>query len=113
MAPAEADAFQAALPAELRRLDDMPSLGLCLSRMGLRTERDGSREQALALLRDAVATGHATPAAVDRLTVHLVKARDWQEARDALDVVLRQPIASDTMRDRLTRRLRRCERQAS
>ena len=57
MAPAEADAFQAALPAELRRLDDMPSLGLCLSRMGLRTERDGSREQALALLRDAVATG--------------------------------------------------------
>ena len=97
----------------MRRLDDMPSLGLGLSRMGLRTERDGSREQALALLRDAVATGHATPAAVDRLTVHLVKARDWQEARDALDVVLRQPIASDTMRDRLTRRLRRCERQAS
>src|SRR5664280_2814415 len=51
------DAFQAALPAELRRLDDMPSLGLCLSRMGLRTEHDGSREQALAVLRDAVATG--------------------------------------------------------
>jgi hypothetical protein len=38
----------------------MPSLGLGLSRMGLRTERDGSREQALALLRDAVATGHTT-----------------------------------------------------
>jgi hypothetical protein len=110
MPPADGQEFLEQLPGKLRELGDFESLGAYLSHVGVHTEKDGSHAQALTLLREAVATGHPTPAAVDRLTVHLVKDEQWAEAAAALELALRQPIPSDTLRERLTRRLGRCRR---
>jgi hypothetical protein len=107
----EGKAYRCRLPDLLRQLHDDESLGACLSVFGLREEREGSHADAVAILAEAAATGHATAAAIDRLTVHLVKAEQWSKARTVLHAALAVPIASDTMRERLSRRLARCERQ--
>lgn len=111
MASAEAAQFLAGLPGELRRLGDPASLGIVLSQDGIRTEREGSLPVALAVLREAASTGHPTPVAADRLTVHLVKAGAWAEAAAVLETALARPIASDTLRERMSRRLTRCRAQ--
>jgi len=111
MAAEEGEAFLTALPEQLQRQGDMPSLGLVLSRTGLRIEREGSHAVAIAVLAKAAATGHPTATAADRLTVHLVKAGAWADAAAVLEAALGRPIASDRMRERLTRRLARCRRQ--
>ena len=86
----EGKTYLSRLPDLLRQLGDDESLGGCLSVLGLREEREGSHAEAVAILAEAAATGHATPAAVDRLTVHLVKAEQWAKARTALAAALAQ-----------------------
>lgn len=111
MPPADGERWLADLPGLLRRLDDQRSLGWVLSQQGLEEERTGSHAKAVQLLREALATGHATAQAVDRLTVRMVAQQEWVEAAAALRAALVQSITSDTLRERMAARLRRCERQ--
>jgi hypothetical protein len=111
MPPGDGERWLADLPALLRRLNDQCGLGWVLSEHGLEEERTGSHEKAVELLREALATGHATAHAVDRLTVRMVAQQEWAEAAAALQAALVQPITSDTLRQRMDARLRRCERQ--
>ncbi|WP_232661913.1 TerD family protein [Pseudonocardia sp. TRM90224] len=100
--------FSAQLPGLLKRLGDRPSLGALLSENALRVYRDGSHDDAWTLMRQAVATGHASPACVDRLTIDLVKQGEKAEAGGILRDALLRPIASDSLRARMTKRLARC-----
>ncbi len=103
--------YRAELPMLLTRLGDQESLGLLLSENGLAEERNGSHARALQILRDAVRTGHPSVKAVDRLSTRLVKDGQWEEATQTLSLALSRPIASDSMREKLTKRLARCHKQ--
>jgi hypothetical protein len=105
--------FLAGLTDDLRRVGDDRSLGWWLSDRGVDEKRNGSHARAVEILREAVATGHPSPQAVDRLTVHLTQREQWLEAAAALwrGLELGQPIPSDTLRQRLEARLRPCERK--
>lgn len=70
--------------------------------------RNGSHSRAHQLMRRAVATGHPSPACVDRLTINLVKLGEKNEAATILRDALTRPIPSDSMRARMTKRLARC-----
>lgn len=111
MPSADGARYRAELLLLLAHLGDQESLGLLLSENGLAEERNGSHAQAMQILRDAVRTGHPTVKAVDRLTVRLVKDSQWEEATQALSLALSGPIASDSMREKLIKRLARCHKQ--
>jgi stress response protein SCP2 len=100
--------FVAELPGVLERLGDQPSLGTLLSDIALREYRDGSHDSARDLMRRAVATGHPSPACVDRLSIDLVKQGEKAEAAVILQDALGRPIPSDSLRAKLTKRLARC-----
>lgn len=100
--------FTEAVPGLLEALDDRPSLGALLSTNALHEHRRGSHTEAHQLMRRAVATGYPSPACVDRLTIDLVKLGDKAEAAVILRDALARPVASDSMRGRMTKRLARC-----
>lgn len=100
--------FAAELPGLLDRLGDRPSLGALLSENALREYRVGSHERARQLMREAVASGYASAACVDRLTIDLVKQGDKVEAGAILRDALLRPIDSDSLRTRMAKRLARC-----
>jgi stress response protein SCP2 len=100
--------FTDALPGLLDALDDRPSLGALLSTNAMDEYRNGSHSQAHQLMRRAVATGHPSPACVDRLTIDLVKLGEKNDAATILRDALTRPIPSDSMRSRMTKRLARC-----
>jgi stress response protein SCP2/tetratricopeptide (TPR) repeat protein len=104
----EQKSFTADLPGLLERLSDNASLGAFLSDIALREYRDGSHDRARDLMRRAVATGHPSPACVDRLTIDLVKQGEKAEAAVILRDVLERPIPSDSLRLRMAKRLARC-----
>ena len=90
--------FTNALPALLIALDDRPSLGSLLSTNALDDHRNGSPARAHQLMRRAVATGHPSPACVDRLTIELVKLGEKIDAVTILHDALTRPIPSDSLR---------------
>ena len=100
--------FTAALPELLDALDDRPSLGALLSTNALDEYRNGSHAEAHRLMRSAVATGHPSPACVDRLTIELVKRGEKEEAATILRDALLRPVSSDSLRSRMSKRLARC-----
>ncbi len=105
--------FQAELPALLEALDDQVCLGGLYSESGLAEHRSGSHDAALVIMRRAVATGHPTLACVDRVTIDLMKLGELHESHAILTRALADTIASDSLRDRLDKRLSRCERGAA
>lgn len=108
MSPDDQQRFRTALLGLLQALDDRPSLGVLLSADALEEYRHGSHADAHRLMRRAVATGHPSPACVDRLTIDLVKLGEKAEAASILRVALTRPIPSDSMRNRMAKRLARC-----
>lgn len=100
--------FTDALPALLMALDDRPGLGSLLSTNALDEHRNGSHARAHQLMRRAVATGHPSPACVDRLTIDLVKVGKKTDSVAILRDALTRPIPSDSMRSRMSKRLTRC-----
>ena len=108
MSPDDQLQFRTDLPGLLELLDDQPSLGALLSSDALHEYRHGSHSEAHRLMRRAVATGHPTSACVDRLTIDLVKLGEKTEAAAILRDALTRPIASDSTRNRMAKRLARC-----
>jgi hypothetical protein len=100
--------FTAALPGLLDALNDRPSLGALLSTNALDAYRNGSHAEAHQLMRRAVATGHPSPACVDRLTIDLVKLGEKDDAATILRDALTRPVPSDSLRSRMSKRLVRC-----
>ncbi len=107
----EGKTYLSRLPDLLRQLGDDESLGGCLSVLGLREEREGSHAEAVAILAEAAATGHATTGRDRPADRPSGEGRAVGESPNRLAAALAQPIPSDTMRERLSRRLARCERQ--
>lgn len=105
--------FTEALPGLLQTLDVRPSLGTLLSTKALDKYRNGSHHRAHELMLRAVATGHASPACVDRLTIELVKRGEKTHAAMILREALTRPVPSDSLRLRMTKRLTRCEAKGS
>ena len=101
--------FTEALPELLEALDDRPSLGALLSTEALNEYRNGSHTQAHELMLRAVATGHSSPACVDRLTIELVKRGNKAQAAMILRDALTRPVPSDSMRLRMIKRMTRCD----
>ena len=108
MSSEDQKSFSAELPQVLEGLGDQRSLGALLSENALREYRDGSHDEARTMMRRAVATGHPSPACVDRLSIDLVKQGEKAEAAVILQDVLQRPIPSDSLRLKLTKRLARC-----
>jgi len=108
MSPDDQQQFRTALPGLLDALDDRPSLGALLSADAMHEYRHGSHPEAHRLMRGAIATGHPTPACVDRLTIDLVKLGEKAEAASILRDALTRPVPSDSTRNRMAKRLARC-----
>lgn len=101
MSPDDQQRFRTALPSLLEALDDRPILGALLSADALHEYRHGSHPEAHRLMHCAVATGHPSPACVDRLTIDLVKRGEKSEAAAILRDALSRPIPSDSVRNRM------------
>lgn len=105
------------LRAELKTLaasqNDTAPLAVLAEDTGRRAEKDGDEEAAIAAYREAVAAGSTDPRVADRLSIWLVKRGLYAEAEKVLTQALQEPPTTASTRDRLEKRLRRCQRHLS
>ncbi|MFF5260513.1 DUF4429 domain-containing protein [Actinomadura viridis] len=102
------------LRGELKALaasqNDSAPLAVLAENAGRRAEKDGDEGAAIAAYREAVAAGSTDPRVADRLSIWLVKQELYAEAEKVLTQALQQPPTAASTRDRLEKRLRRCQR---
>ncbi|WP_345180758.1 DUF4429 domain-containing protein [Actinomadura verrucosospora] len=105
------------LRVELKALaasqNDTAPLAVLAEDAGRRAEKDGDEDAAIAAYREAVAAGSTNPRVADRLSIWLVKQELYAEAEKVLTQALQQPPTAASTRDRLEKRLRRCQRHLS
>lgn len=92
---------------------DAESIAFLAGKAGLRAEKEGDIETAVTEWRRAITAGSTDGRVADRLSVWLVKQREYDEAIHVLDQALTTPPGSDALRDRLRRRRARCEQRLS
>lgn len=101
------------MSAAVEAVGDPDDVAFWFGDLGLREEKNGSVEQAVAWMAKAASTGHARPQVVDRMSALLLKSESAgavAEALAALNVARSGPIASAALRDRLAKRKARCEK---
>ncbi|WP_285661406.1 hypothetical protein [Actinorhabdospora filicis] len=110
LAPAQGERLRGELMALAAAQSDRHTMAVLAGDLGLRAEKAGDLPGALSHLCAAVEAGSADPKVADRLTVHLVRDARYEEAAKALRQSLAVPIDSVSLRDRLRKRLDRCDR---
>lgn len=91
--------------------DDVESTAYLTGRNGLRAERDGNIDTAVSEWRRAIAAGSTDGRVADRYSVWLTKHRQFDEAAGVLNQALAHPPQHPALRDRMERRLLRCEHE--
>ncbi|MGI8335989.1 DUF4429 domain-containing protein [Actinomadura scrupuli] len=77
---------------------------------GRRAEKAGDHDGAIAAYREAIAAGSTDSKVADRLSIWLIKQGLYAEAAAALTQALQQPPETTSTRERLEKRLQRCQR---
>lgn len=109
----KAEELQAVLLQIAERQNDGATVAHFYGAQATKAEKAGDTDAAVVAWRRAVATGRAEAPVVDRFTIWLVKQGEFAEAAQALRQVLADPPPSKTLRDRLEKRLARCEKATS
>jgi tetratricopeptide (TPR) repeat protein len=89
---------------------DQGTIALLSADAGRRAEKAGDQDTAIAAYREAIAAGSTDSKVADRLSIWLVKQGLYAEAAAALTQALQQPPKTASTRDRLEKRLQRCQR---
>ncbi|WP_283138005.1 hypothetical protein [Rhizohabitans arisaemae] len=92
---------------------DESSVAVLAGHVGLQAEKDGDLAAAVASWRRAVAAGNTNATVADRLTVWLVKQSEFEEAAQVIRQAMKEPPSAASVRDRLEKRLARCEKSLS
>lgn len=105
--------LRAALESIVVSQNDQGTVAVLAADIGLRAEKAGDLEEAIASYRRAVAAGSADAKVIDRLSIWLVKQGLYAEAAAALTQALRNSPETASTRERLRKRLERCQRNLS
>jgi Tfp pilus assembly protein PilF len=105
------------LRADLEKLaisqNDRGTVAVLAADVGRRAEKTDDMDTAIAAYRKAIAAGSTDAKVADRLSIWLVKQGLHAEAAAALTQALRQPPETASTRERLQKRLQRCQRALS
>jgi TPR repeat protein len=93
--------------------NDRGTVAVLAADVGRRAEKAGDLDAAIAAYRKAITAGSTDAKVVDRLSVWLVKQGLYAEAAAALTQALRNPPDTTSTRERLQKRLERCQRNLS
>lgn len=102
--------LRAALLDLVESQNDDPSIAVLAGDAGMRAYKDGDIDSAVSAWRRATAAGSTDAKVADRYSVLLVKQGEYATAAQVLRQALAAPPPSVTMRERLEKRLARCER---
>ncbi|MER7134137.1 hypothetical protein [Streptosporangium saharense] len=108
--PRNAEALQAALLRIAERQNDGVSIAHFNGVQATAAEKAGDFAAAVDAWRRAAATGKAEAPVADRFTIWLVKQGGYGEAAHILRQVLADPPQGKALRERLEKRLARCEK---
>ncbi|WP_084962959.1 hypothetical protein [Thermoactinospora rubra] len=89
---------------------DLASVALLAGEEGRRAEQAGDLDSAVRFWRTATQAGSTDAAVADRFTIWLVQQGQYAEAAQVLRQALTTPPKSATVRQRLEKRLARCEK---
>ncbi|MBC6461455.1 DUF4429 domain-containing protein [Actinomadura sp. HBU206391] len=89
---------------------DHGTIALLSADAGRRAEKAGDQDAAIAAYREAIIAGSTDSKMADRLSIWLVKQGLYAEAAAALTQALQQPPEMASTRERLEKRLQRCQR---
>lgn len=103
-------ALRAALLKRAENQADQASIAYLAADAGHRAEMSGDLTAAAAAWRTAVTAGSTDAKVADRFTIWLVKQGEYAEAAHVLRQALTAPPAAVTVRQRLEKRLTRCEK---
>lgn len=110
MAPRDGDRLRAQMFAAAESSGDHGSCAALYADAGKQAAKQNDVEGAFEWWRRAVAIGCTEPQVVDRVTTGMVQAGDYAAAASALRASLVRDNVARTTRDRLEKRLARCER---
>ncbi|MDX6738429.1 DUF4429 domain-containing protein [Actinocorallia sp. A-T 12471] len=105
--------LRAALESLAESQNDDGTVAVLAADRGLRAEKAGDVDDAVAGYRRAVAAGSTDAKVADRLSIWLVKQGLHAEAAAVLTQALSRPPEAASTRERLEKRLQRCERALS
>lgn len=109
MSPAAGNRLRVAMLNLIDAQGDHPSIALLCSDQGLRAEKAGDIDTAIAAWRRAVQAGCTDAKVADRLSVWLTKNEHHAEALHVLQQALSNAPPSTALRERLQKRLARCQ----
>jgi Tfp pilus assembly protein PilF len=110
MAARDGDRLRAQMFAAAESSGDHGSCAALYADAGKQAAKQNDAEGALEWWRRAVAIGCTEPQVVDRVTTGMLQAGDYGAAASALRASLARDDVARTTRDRLEKRLARCER---
>ncbi|RVX41125.1 hypothetical protein EDD27_3594 [Nonomuraea polychroma] len=108
--PANGPRLRDALAEAAHAEADRPSIAALAADAARRAEAAGEQDVAVHHWRVAVAAGSTDPMVADRFTIWLTQQGEYAEAAHVLRQTLAVPPKGTTVRQRLEKRLARCER---
>jgi tetratricopeptide (TPR) repeat protein len=113
LGPAAGSRLRAALLELADSQGDTASVAALAADAGMRAYKEGDTAAAIGAWRRAIAAGSADPKVADRLSIWLMQHDGYAEATRVLHQALARPSDSPTaLRERLTKRLARCQRDS-
>jgi tetratricopeptide (TPR) repeat protein len=109
--PEKAGTLKAALLKAADDQNDQTTIAYFAGVEALKAEKAGDLTGAVAAWTRAIEAGPTDPAVIDRYTIWLVKEGEYDQAAPILRQALADPPSAKTVRERLEKRMARCEKE--
>jgi hypothetical protein len=112
MSPTDGERLRAGMLSAAEKTEDRGCLAVLYADLGKQSAKVKDDEAAYEWWRRALAAGCTEPQVVDHVSVRLVQGADFEGAATALRSSLARDDVARTLRERMEKRLARCERES-